>query len=83
MPSEKRCWRTNRPVPGRPPLAEKTITDYIPAGLILAEEKGFAISDAVRVSRSDLKGTIHVLEFWTVKLSDLVEPNVTEIDCVK
>jgi len=78
--SQKRCWRTNEPLLGRPPLAQRTTTAFIPAGIEITEVQIPAGSfDEVRVSRSDNEGTIHALEFRTVRLSDLVAPRVTEV----
>lgn len=82
MPSDKKCWRTNTNLWGRPPLAEKKTTALIPAGIVPTGVKTpGGHGDEVRVSRSDYAGTIHALETWIVNRSDLIPPNVTEVDC--
>ena len=80
MPIET-CWKTNEPLWGRPPLAEKTVRDLIPAGIVLTEIKTpGGTGDEVRVARSDNANTIHALDTWTVNRSDLVAPKVTVMD---
>jgi hypothetical protein len=79
--SEKK-WKTNTKLWGRPSVAEKKTRGIIPAGIVLTEVKTpGGHSGEVRVSRSDYAHTVHALDTWIVNRSDLIPPNVTEVDC--